>query len=154
MGIDPGSTRVGYGIISGPKNLTLIDYGVIEAQGKNPAGLIQKIIAGLSSVVKKYRLDRVGIEKLYFTKNVKTGIAVAQTRGAILLEIGRRGIPIKELSPSEIKLAVTGYGLADKKAVAKMVARILGVEKLTGFDDASDALAIAIAASNRPLDEN
>jgi len=155
MGIDPGSTRIGYGIIKTNGGLSAIDYGIIEIKRKKPAELILKAAEEISKLVKKYHPDMAGIEKIYFSKNVKTGIEVSQTRGAIILEIARQKIPIKELSPSEIKLAVTGYGLSDKKAVAKMTARFLGLEKIKGFDDASDALATAIAASTRnPLDEN
>lgn len=149
MGIDPGSTRIGYGIIKTNGGLSAIDYGIIEIKRKKPAELILKAAEEISKLVKKYHPDMAGIEKIYFSKNVKTGIEVSQTSGAIILEIARQNIPIKELSPSEVKLAVTGYGLADKKAVAKMTARFLGLEKIKGLDDASDALAIAIAASNR-----
>ncbi|MBI4992403.1 MAG: crossover junction endodeoxyribonuclease RuvC [Candidatus Harrisonbacteria bacterium] len=147
LGIDPGSTRIGYGIIENNKNLELIDYGVIEVKRKESALLLKEIAAKLSDLIQKYKPELAGIEKLYFSKNVKTGIEVAQARGAIILEISRHQIPIKEFSPSEIKIAVTNYGLADKKSVAKMVSRILNVEKLGGFDDASDALAIAITTA-------
>ena len=152
LGIDPGSIRVGYGIISGNKKLLLVDYGVIEAERKKSDALISEIAGKISELIKKYKPDLVGIEKIYFSKNVKTGIEVAQTRGAIILEVTKYKIPIVELSPSEVKLAVTGYGLSDKKGVAKMVAKILNTEKLVGFDDASDALAIAIAATNKGID--
>ena len=153
LGIDPGSTRMGYGIISGPKKLELIDYGVIEIKRKISAELIKEAGEKIDELIKKYKPDTAGVEKIYFSKNVKTGIEVAQTRGAIILEIAKNNIPIKELSPSEIKLSVTGYGLADKKTVAKMVSKILNTEKIKGFDDASDALAVAIAAANHfPLD--
>jgi len=147
LGIDPGSTRIGFGVISSNKNLELIDYGVIEVKRKDTADLIQEIADKLSLIIKKYKPDLAGIEKIYFSKNVKTGIEVAQARGAIILEISRYQIPIKEFSPSEIKIAVTNYGLADKKAVSKMVSKILNIEKLKGFDDASDALAIAITTA-------
>ena len=149
MGIDPGSTRIGYGIIKKDGGLlTALNYGVIEIKRTGTAELILKAAKEISKLIKKYRPDAVGIEKIYFSKNVKTGIEVAQARGALILEISKKRIPIKEFSPSEIKLTVAGYGLADKKAVAKMVAIILNLKELTGvLDDASDALAIAIAAS-------
>ena len=152
LGIDPGSHRVGYGVVSGNKNISLITYGVIEVRDKKPEQAILKIAQAITKLIKKHQPSVVGVEKIFFSKNVKTGISVAQTRGAILSEIAKANIVVKELSPSEIKLAVTGYGLADKKAVAKMVSHILKVEKIHGFDDASDALAIAITASTAPLD--
>ena len=148
MGIDPGSARIGYGIIKTNGGLELISCGIIEIKEQGVGNQIAQAAKRISEIIKKYQPDLAGIEKIYFSKNVKTGIAVAQTRGAIILEISKYRIPIKEFSPSEIKLATANYGLADKKAVAKMVAKILNIEKLTGFDDASDALAVAITTAN------
>jgi len=155
LGIDPGTTRIGFGVISEEsvkgegKKFKLIDYGVIEGAPKTELSVsISENSKKLLKIIKKYKPEVAGIEKIFFAKNVKTGIAVAQNRGALILELVNNGIKIKELSPSEIKSLVTGYGLADKKAVAKMAAIILGVkEGLKGHDDASDAVAIAIAAS-------
>ncbi len=151
LGIDPGSTRIGYGIIEtspgrAGRDLSLIDYGVIEIKRKESKNLVAEAAAALSKLLKKHLPDLVGIEKLYFAKNVKTGIEVAQTRGALILQANNANVPILELSPSEVKLSVAGYGLADKKAVAKMAGKILRLESLRGHDDASDALAIAITA--------
>jgi crossover junction endodeoxyribonuclease RuvC len=147
LGIDPGSTRIGYGVIAGPRKLELIDYGTINNKREETSKLISNISVKISELIRKHQPDIVGIEKLYFSKNVKTGIEVAQARGAIISEVAKAGIPLKEFGPSEIKLSVTNYGLADKKAVSKMAAKILGVEKISGFDDASDALAIAITTA-------
>ncbi len=153
LGIDPGSTRIGYGIISGPRKLKLIEYGTINNKREETGRLIANISSAISELLRKHNPEMVGIEKLYFSKNVKTGIEVAQARGAIISEIAKAGIPIKEFNPSEVKLSVTNYGLADKKAVAKMTAKILGLEEISGFDDASDALAIAITtAMNTAID--
>lgn len=145
MGIDPGSTRIGYGVIRANKNLELVDCGTIEIKRKESGQLILEGAKAIVRLVKKHKPNLIGIEKLYFMKNVKTGIEVAQARGALLLEIARLGVPVKELSPSEIKSSVTGYGLATKKGVAKMVLQILKLKELGGLDDMSDALAVAIA---------
>jgi crossover junction endodeoxyribonuclease RuvC len=102
-------------------------------------------------LIKKYTPDIMGIEKLYFVKNQKTAIAVAQARGVILLSARERGIPVKEYAPNEVKLGIAGYGFADKKAVLKMVRLILGKHDLKIIDDASDALAIAIVAAGERL---
>lgn len=147
LGIDPGSTRIGYGAVETGNNLVLIDYGIIEIKRKETKNIIAEAAAQLSKIIEKYRPNLIGIEKIYFVKNVKTGIEVAQTRGALILQMNNAGVPVLELSPSEIKLAVAGYGLADKKAVAKMAGKILRLENLHGFDDASDALAIAITTA-------
>ena len=149
IGIDPGSTRIGYGIIKFKKEPELIDYGSINLKrGQKSAGeLLSEVISELQSLIKKYQPELAAIEKLYFSKNVKTGIEVAQTRGAIISELAQKNILVKEFGPSEVKLTVAGYGLADKKGVAKMVKKILKIENLSGYDDASDALAIAITAA-------
>lgn len=147
LGIDPGSVRIGYGVIETGRDLALIDYGVIEIKRKESKKLIAEAATALLKLLKKHRPDLIGIEKLYFMKNVKTCIEVAQTRGALILQANNTGVPILELSPSEVKLSVAGYGLADKKAVAKMAGKILRLENLHGYDDASDALAIAITAA-------
>lgn len=149
VGIDPGSTRIGYGVIEGGGKLKLLDYGTIEIESRLADKMLLEVSRKINELIKKYNPSVFGIEKIYFSKNIKTGIEVAQTRGAIILEIARNKIPIQEFSPSEIKLAVTNYGMADKKAVAKMSAKILGVEKLSGFDDASDAVATAITLANK-----
>ncbi|MDD5547916.1 MAG: crossover junction endodeoxyribonuclease RuvC [Candidatus Pacebacteria bacterium] len=149
LGIDPGSTRIGYGVILSKNGLSLIDYGTIEIKRKESGKLILEAAQKLSSLIKKYKPEIVGIEKLFFLKNVKTGIEVAQTRGALMLEIAKQNIPTKEYSPSEIKLTVAGYGLADKKAISKMVAISLNLKasELKGYDDATDALAVAITTA-------
>ncbi|NCN52983.1 crossover junction endodeoxyribonuclease RuvC [Candidatus Wolfebacteria bacterium] len=149
LGIDPGSTRIGFGLISKEKEIKLIDYGVIEFNRKNGGldKLVLEVTSKLGELIKKYKPELVGIEKIFFSKNVKTGIEVAQTRGALILELAKYNIPMKEISPSEVKSAITGYGMAEKKAVAKTVEKLLKVEKLKGYDDASDALAIALTAA-------
>ena len=153
LGIDPGSSRTGWGLIEKQGgNLKLLDAGIIEIKTKNPNEKLFYLTRDFQKLLQKTKPKVVAVEKLFFTKNIKTGIEVAQTRGAIILEVTKYKIPIVELSPSEVKLAVTGYGLSDKKGVAKMVAKILNTEKLVGFDDASDALAIAIAATNKGID--
>lgn len=150
LGIDPGTTRIGFGVISeeGGK-LKLIDYGVIEGRSKQEISVcILENCKKLSKLIKKYKPEVAGIEKIFFSKNIKTGIDVAQSRGALILELAKAGIKIRELSPSEIKSSVTGYGLADKKSVSKVAAMILGIKDgLKGYDDASDAVAIAIATA-------
>lgn len=150
LGIDPGSTRIGFGIIDlTGKKMNLIDYGVIEIKRQESPQLILKAAQAIEKIIIKHKPTIVGIEKLYFMKNIKTGIEVAQTRGALILEAAKNNIAIKEFSPSEVKSCIAGYGLADKKAVSKMSAAILGLEKdsLKGCDDATDAVAIAITTA-------
>jgi crossover junction endodeoxyribonuclease RuvC len=150
LGIDPGTTRTGFGIISKENGkLSLLDYGVIEGKPKQEISKsISENCKKLEIIIQKYKPKIAGIEKIYFSKNVKTGIDVAQSRGALILELTKAKIKIHELNPSTIKSSITGYGMADKKAVSKMAAIIVNAkEGLKGYDDASDAVAIAITAS-------
>ena len=146
LGIDPGTTRIGYGLIkkTGSK-LELLDYGLIEPGRENSKFSI--LDRKLSGIIKKYKPDLAAVEKLYFAKNKKTAMAVAESRGIILFILNQHGLKIMEFSPNEIKLAVTGSGSSDKKTVAHYVSLTLKIGKISGPDDASDALAAAIRAS-------
>lgn len=147
LGIDPGTTRVGYGVIKKDKGLHFVAAGTIGTDVKNPYLRLKTIEGGLRKIIKKYKPGLSAVEKLYFSKNQKTALSVAEAKGVIMLTLGKEKIPIKEFGPSEIKSVVTGSGRSDKKAVERVVALILKVPKIEGFDDASDALAIAIRAS-------
>lgn len=152
LGIDPGSTLIGYGVISANAKLEFIDCGVIKINRQKTDKFILEAVKKLSRLLKKHKPAVIGIEKLYFMKNIKTGIEVAQTRGALISEIAKQNISMIELSPSEVKLATTNYGLADKKAVAKMVTLLLGLDQnrlKKDYDDATDALAVAIATAGK-----
>lgn len=148
MGIDPGTRRIGYGVVEAEgNNVKLLAAGILPIySGEDQAALVEAKNE-MDSLCEKYSPDIVGVEKLFFVRNQKTGIAVAQARGVILLCAKEHGIPIKEYAPSEVKLGVTGYGSADKKAVLKMVRLILNEKDLEVIDDASDALALAILSS-------
>lgn len=150
LGIDPGTSRIGYGFIESD-GLKLIAYGVIEAKEKEFSEKISTFSGRLNKLIENYKPGMAAIEKIYFVKNQKTGIDVAQARGVILSIFIQKGLKFVEYSPNEVKSQVTGYGLADKKAVAKMVKIMLKIKELTGYDDASDALAIAITAANHRL---
>ena len=147
LGIDPGSSRIGYGLIEDNGSLSLVDYGVLEIKEKTLSGKILNLAGQFEELLKKTKPDLAGIEKLYFMKNIKTGIEVAQSRGVLMLAILKNKIPVLEFDPTQVKQTVTNYGQSDKIAVAKMVKKILNVEEITGYDDASDAIAIAITAS-------
>lgn len=150
LGIDPGTRRVGFGVVrSEGGELAFVAAGILPIKSTDDASALDEIKCEIGKLIKKYKPASFGIEKLYFAKNQKTAIAVAQARGVILLVAQEAGIPIKEYTPNEVKLGVTGYGFADKKAVLKMVRLTLGKPDLAVIDDASDALAVAIMASSR-----
>ena len=148
LGIDPGTSRIGFGLIETDGGLKLIHYGTIEAKEKTLPGKIANATGQFKKLLAELAPDFAAIEKIYFAKNQKTALSVAQARGALLSILLEKNIPLAEFSPTEVKSQVAGYGLADKKGVAKMVKVILKLTELPGYDDASDALAIAIAAAN------
>ena len=146
LGIDPGFAIVGFGVVQcGPGRQDLLSCGAVrtEAGQPLPRRLLQ-IENDLSELFETFRPDAMAIEELYFTNNVTTGIGVAQARGVILCAAERAGVPIYEYSPSEVKLAVTGYGKAEKRQVMDMTKRLLRLKSVIRPDDAADAVAIAL----------
>ena len=150
LGIDPGTTRAGYGAIKKTGGrLSYLTGGLLSSPKTDDQG--RRLLAleyGLRNIIKTINPDVVGVEKLYLTKNKKTAIRVAEARGIIIKTLSERKIPVEELSPPSIKLAVTGDGAADKRAVAKMVTLLLHIDTSEMLDDITDALAIAIATSS------
>ena len=146
MGLDPGFARCGWAILKGTsQKIQEIYYGCIETSAKQ--SFEQRLVdidEQLLALIKKFQPQEVGIEQVYFYKNVKTALKVGHVRGILLLEAAKRKIPCQELTPLQVKLAVTGYGKAEKMQVQKMVKSILGLSVLPEPDDAADALAIAI----------
>ena len=146
MGIDPGLAIVGYGIVNSEKgNVTPIDYGVIEPpKNESVPARLHMIHDGINALFDKYKPDCVALEELFFTKNITTGINVAQARGVILLACSDRCGRLYEYTPMQIKQAITGYGKADKKQMQFMVTRLLRLRSVPKPDDAADALAVAL----------
>lgn len=151
LGIDPGSVRIGFGVIKkeGPR-LTHLGSGLLEISSdeSNRLPVLEKDFLG---VLRRFKPQIVGIEKLFFAKNRKTAIKVAEARGVLLNALSKEKVSFVEIAPSEVKLAVAGAGGASKESVAKMVKHFLKIRTDPLFDDVTDALAIAIAVSNRQL---
>mgnify|MGYP000867904515 FL=1 len=146
MGIDPGVAITGYGIVKYENNkFTVLDYGVIETQ----AGIalpvrLHTLGTELSKLLACYKPDAFAVEELFFNTNTKTAIMVAQGRGVVLYEAMKFGLPVHEYTPLQVKVAVTGYGRADKSQMQQMVKIILNLDSIPKPDDAADALAISI----------
>ena len=146
LGIDPGYAIVGFGVLEKNKaQHRLVACGAINT----PAGLplskrLLQISNDMVTLIGQFSPDVMAIEKLYFGNNVTTGIGVAQARGVILTEAERAGLPIYEYDPSQVKLAVTGYGKAKKPQVMDMTKRLLKLKAVPKPDDAADAVAIAL----------
>jgi crossover junction endodeoxyribonuclease RuvC len=149
LGIDPGTRRIGYGIVRKDGGAArFVAAGILDIVGIDDISALAETKKGVDALIKKHKPDALAVEKLYFAKNQKTALAVAQARGIIILSAHEHGLPIREYAPNEIKLGVAGYGFADKIAMLKMVKLILGEPELEVIDDASDALAIAIMGIN------
>lgn len=146
LGIDPGFAIVGFGILkSEPGKQSLQNCGAITT----PAGLplparLLQIENDMAQLFDTFHPDAMAIEELFFTNNITTGIGVAEARGVILAAAERAGVPIYEYTPSEVKMAVTGYGKAEKRQVMDMVKRLLNLKAVPKPDDAADAVAIAL----------
>lgn len=150
IGIDPGTAIVGYGIIDFEKNkYSTVKYGVIRTD-KNL--LMEErlliIYQELSILFDEYKPEYIAIEDLFYFKNNKTVISVAQARGIVLLVAQQRGIKISNYTPLQVKIGITGYGKADKKQVQMMIQKFLNLEEIPKPDDAADALAIAFTHIN------
>lgn len=150
LGIDPGTARCGLGVIEKKGNsLKTISYGLIESDKDRPqAERLEVVFVEVSRAIKEHHPDVVAVEKLFFSKNVKTAMTVGEARGVILLSAQLAGVKIREYSPMEVKIALTGYGLADKAQVTQMTKAILGLKETPKPDDVADALAIAICCSS------
>ncbi len=146
LGIDPGTAIVGWGMVEGEgRDLRLMDYGVIRTPAHMP--LSQRLVmvyAGIRHLIATYQPHGVGVEQLFFARNVTTALPVAHARGVILLALEQSGIPLREFTPMEIKQAITGYGRADKHQMQQMVRLLLGLDAIPRPDDAADAVAVAL----------
>jgi crossover junction endodeoxyribonuclease RuvC len=150
IGIDPGTAITGFSIIEADKDkLTLLDAGYIHTHKglKNPQRLNQ-ISKDLREIVKKWKPQKASVEKLFFNKNITTGMSVSEARGVVTQIFAEHDIEICEFGPSEIKSHICGNGRADKKAVQKMVTILMGLKEVPKPDDVADAIAVAICGAN------
>ena len=146
LGIDPGFATIGFGLITADRGqVHMVTYGAITT----PAGLplskrLYQISTDMEDLIGQLKPDTISIEELFFNTNITTGIAVAHGRGVILCAAEKCGIPLYEYTPSQVKLAVTGYGKAEKHQVMDMTKRLLKLKSVPRPDDAADALALAL----------
>ena len=151
LGIDPGTAALGYGIIDRTgSRLRAIDHGAFHTSAD--LTLPERLLAihsFLLDLIELHAPALLGVERIFHSRNVQTALAVGHARGVVLLAAAEYNIEVREATPSEVKVAVTGYGSADKLQVARMVATILGLAEVPTPDDAADALAIAIWTAHR-----
>jgi len=171
LGIDPGTATTGFGMIEtiGSSKYRLLDYGLVSTSKDLPHGRrLELIYDGISSILEKHTPEVVAIERLFFATNALTAISVGQAIGVIKLAIHKHGLPVFDYTPMQVKLYVGGSGKADKNVMKQMVKRILSIrgsklnETLDGhikarktnkthFDDAADALALAICHAKKSV---
>lgn len=146
LGVDPGTAITGYGLVQQDGDvLEMVGYGTITT----PAGQLlperlQAIYHGLLEVIEQYQPVTAAVEELFFSRNARTALSVGHARGVALLALAEAGLSIHEYKPLEVKLAVAGYGGADKRQVQEMVRMLLGLEQAPQPDDAADAVAVAV----------
>lgn len=143
LGIDPGTATTGFGVIESKKGFKVIDYGVISTKAGVEAGSrLEEIYNGVVELIDRYKPEIASVESLFFCNNIKTAMAVGQARGVVILACRQKGLDFFEYTPKQVKQAVVGYGMADKKQVQYMVQRIYNLNELPRPDDAADALAL------------
>ncbi len=151
LGIDPGTTGMGYAFLDTSREPPrVVDHGLIATIGRGDAAeRLLAIADALDRLITANAPVALAVERLYFNRNARTAMAVAEARGIALLCAARAGLEIAEYTPSEVKLAVTGNGSADKKQVMRMLALVLRLEHPITEDNVADAVAIALAHAHR-----
>jgi crossover junction endodeoxyribonuclease RuvC len=147
LGIDPGIARCGWGVIDFEKSkLKVLNFGCIQTSSeKELPERLKEVYLETSKIIKKYSPDALSIEELFFNTNAKTAFVVGQARGVILLAASQNNLSISIYTPLQVKVAVTGYGRAQKDQIGKMVKTLLSLKEIPKPDDTADALAIALA---------
>lgn len=150
LGVDPGIARMGWAILdAGTKRPALIGCGCLETPStSSTADRLATLYTRLDAIIRESQPSALAIEKLFFTKNVTTGITVGQARGVVLLLAAQHKLRIEEFTPTAVKSAVCGDGRADKRQIGKMVQLLLGLKRLPQHDDTTDAIAIALCAAS------
>jgi crossover junction endodeoxyribonuclease RuvC len=151
LGIDPGTATTGFGLVrlEPDGSLVAIKYGVIlTPKNATAPARLEMLYNDLSALLREYHPDTAAVEKLFFSRNVTTALAVGQARGVVMLCMQQAGVEPFEYTPNEIKQAVAGYGGAQKRQVQEMVRALLQLDSIPKPDDAADALAIAITHLN------
>ena len=146
LGIDPGIGRCGWAIVSSQKSVVSSQgYGCIETSPKKSIEKrLEEIHGEISKIIKKYSPNVLSIEELFFNTNAKTAFVVGQARGVILLTASQYNLSVSIYTPLQVKMALTGYGRADKNQIGQMVKTLLKLKTIPKPDDAADALAVAL----------
>jgi crossover junction endodeoxyribonuclease RuvC len=150
LGIDPGVANTGYGVVSQDENgLKVHVFGCIKTpQNIDFERRLQVLYIAVNRLLSAFPIERMALEELYMYKNVKTALMVGQAKGICMLAAAEAGVKVFEYTPLQIKLAVSGYGRANKSQIQKMICKLLNLDKPPKPDDAADALAVAVCCIN------
>lgn len=150
LGIDPGSHRCGYSVVDMAANQPkLITHGCFDYPPKSKAtDRLVRLEQDILNVCQEYKPGLMAIESLFFSKNVSTAMQVSEARGVLLLVAGKESIPVQDCTPMQVKMAMTGYGRADKNQIKHMVQLQFRGTDLHKLDDAVDAIAVALTGSS------
>lgn len=154
LGIDPGTATTGYGVISSETKeiFEVLDFGVITTDKDDTDSKRLEVLAmDLEAIIQKYKPEKIGVERLFFTTNQKTAMGVSQARGVVLLAGEKHKLPILEFTPLQVKSILCGYGKADKQQVQFMVQKTFKLSSVPKPDDAADALAIALCTAMKKV---
>ena len=146
LGIDPGTAITGFALVGeAEQGPYLVEAGVLRTTVATPVGRrLQAIHRGVVELAQRYGPDAAAVEEIFFSRNVRTALAVGHARGVVLLALADSGVPVYEYKPTQVKQTVTGYGAADKQQIQEMVRLLLHLEHRLEPDDAADAAAIAM----------
>lgn len=165
LGIDPGTARCGYGLIDVSQkdgSISWVSHGCIETDKlSRDSERLNRVFNDIMSIIEKFKPDQIAVELLFMFQNQKTVMKISEARGVILLACAKKGLALQtfEYTPMQVKMGVTGYGRSEKKEVIKEVkaalkpCRDISSGKKDGFDDAADALAVAIAHYHKYVEE-
>lgn len=151
LGVDPGSLCTGYGLVDGGARVhRAIVWGAIRSPSSaSQPERLAGIYRNLREISQRFKPQLMAIEGVFYCKNAQSALKLGQVRGAVMMAALEEGLEVREFSPAEVKVAVTGYGRAEKAQVQTMVKTILGLPKLPEPHDAADALALALCALTR-----
>lgn len=149
IGVDCGIAITGWAVMDKVRTNNILDYGIIKTKAScKTENRLESLYDDLISLIEEFKPKQAAVESLFYFKNQKTVINVAQARGVTLLALEKKGVEIYHYTPLQVKQAITGYGKATKQQVQKMVKNILKLRKIPKPDDAADALAISICHIN------
>jgi crossover junction endodeoxyribonuclease RuvC len=152
LGIDPGTTRIGYGVISETHGtFHALDWGILANRNSSQGSDKEQTYAALTALLKKWKPHAVGIEKLFFLNNKRSAMAVSEMRGVIMLALDTAAVKVYEFTPLQMKQRVCGHGGAPKAQVERMVRMLLGIRERITPDDAADGLGLALCCATQRI---